>query len=123
MTTIMVATTGGHLAQLVELSPRLPQVGTDRLWVTFDTPQSRSLLAGEAVRFIPFISERDVLGVARRGELVDNHQREIAEWLAGRGLALHRSPETLAAGDLEQAAACRVRRVALPPPFTLANAA
>jgi UDP-N-acetylglucosamine--N-acetylmuramyl-(pentapeptide) pyrophosphoryl-undecaprenol N-acetylglucosamine transferase len=316
MTTLMVATTGGHLAQLVELCPRLPQVGTDRLWVTFDTPQSRSLLAGEAVRFIPFIAERDVLGVARgtaicrrlfaehrvtsvvstgsaialaflpyaawrgiaahyiessarvaapsltgrllarvpgirlyrqyphaatgrwayggsvfdafapepgalagqpprrfvvtlgsvdqsfrrllehllplipagsetlwqtghtpieglavaarpflpatelaaamaradvviahagcgsalgalnagkmpilvprdpaRGELVDNHQSEIAEWLAGRGLALHRSPETLAPGDLEHAAACRVRRVAVPPPFSLANAA
>ena len=65
MTTLLVATTGGHLAQLVELSRRLPGVGADRLWVTFDTAQSRSLLAGETVRFIPFIHERDVLGVAR----------------------------------------------------------
>jgi len=65
MTTLFVATTGGHLTQLVELGRRLPGIGTDRLWVTFDTPQSRSLLESEAVRFIPFIHERDVLGVAR----------------------------------------------------------
>lgn len=65
MTTLLVATTGGHLAQLVELARRLPGIGPDRLWVTFDTPQSRSLLADEPVRFMPFIHERDVLGVAR----------------------------------------------------------
>lgn len=65
MTTLLVATTGGHLAQLAELSRRLPGIGQDRLWVTFDTAQSRSLLEGENVRFIPFIHERDVLGVAR----------------------------------------------------------
>lgn len=65
MTTLLVATTGGHLAQLFELGPRLPGVGADRLWVTFDTPQSRSLLATEPHVFIPYIAERDVLGVAR----------------------------------------------------------
>jgi UDP-N-acetylglucosamine--N-acetylmuramyl-(pentapeptide) pyrophosphoryl-undecaprenol N-acetylglucosamine transferase len=316
VTTLLIATTGGHLAQLVELAGRLPGIGPERLWVTFDTPQSRSLLAGQAVRFIPFIHERDVLGVARgtaicrqlfkelpieavvstgsaialaflpyaalrgvpahyiessarvgapsltgrllagipgirlyrqyphaatgrwayggsvfdafsvspglveaapvrravvtlgsveqsfrrlldhlvpllpanaevlwqtghtptdglgievraflpaaelagamatadvvvahagcgsalgalnagklpilvprdaaRGELVDGHQIELASWLAGRGLALHRSPESLSLADLEHAAAVRVRRTAEPPPFALASAA
>ncbi len=316
MTTLLIATTGGHLAQLVELAGRLPGIGPERLWVTFDTPQSRSLLAGQAVRFIPFIHERDVLGVARgtaicrqlfkelpieavvstgsaialaflpyaalrgvpahyiessarvgapsltgrllagmpgirlyrqyphaatgrwvyggsvfdvfavapglveaapvrravvtlgsveqsfrrlldhlvpllradaevlwqtghtptdglgiearpflpaselagamatadvvvahagcgsalgalnagklpilvprdaaRGELVDGHQIELARWLAGRGLALHRSPESLTLADLEHAAAVRVRRTVEPPPFALASAA
>jgi UDP-N-acetylglucosamine transferase subunit ALG13 len=65
VTTLLIATTGGHLAQLVELAGRLPGIGPERLWVTFETPQSRSLLADQTVRFIPFIHERDVLGVAR----------------------------------------------------------
>lgn len=65
MTTVLVAANGGHLAQLVELAPRLAGVGPDRLWVTFDSPQSRSLLAGEPTVFIPDIEERDVLGVCR----------------------------------------------------------
>ena len=78
MTTLLVATTGGHLVQLVELAPRLPGSGADRLWVTFDTPQSRSLLAGEAVRFIPFIRERDVLGVARGTAICRQLFKEVA---------------------------------------------
>lgn len=78
MTTLFVATTGGHLAQLVELSRRLPGIGGDRLWVTFDTQQSRSLLAGEAVRFIPFIHERDVLGVARGSAICRQLFKEFA---------------------------------------------
>lgn len=316
MTTLLVATTGGHLAQLHELSRRLPSLGPDRLWVTFDTPQSRSLLADEPHVFIPFIHERDILGVGRgllachrlfgrhdvravvstgsaialaflpyaalrgieahyiessarvsapsltgrllarlpgirlyrqyktaatgrwgyggsvfdafavelgpvavamprrivvtlgsveqsfrrlldrlvtllpddaeilwqtghtpvdglpihaqpflpaatlaaamaradvviahagcgsaldalsagrlpilvprdagRGELIDNHQRELAGWLAGRGLALTRSPETLKMADLTHAAACRIKRQVAPPPFELARAA
>lgn len=65
MTTLLVATTGGHLAELAELAPRLGDLARARAWVTFDTPQSRSLLAGEPVHFIPFIAERDVVGIAR----------------------------------------------------------
>lgn len=65
MGALLVATTGGHLAQLVELARRLPEFADDRLWATFDSPQSRSLLADERVAFIPPIAERDVLGVVR----------------------------------------------------------
>lgn len=65
MTTLLVATTGGHLAQLAELAGRLGIAPEDRLWVTFDTPQSRSLLENETHVFIPFIGERDVKGVMR----------------------------------------------------------
>lgn len=61
---LLVATTGGHLMQLAELAPRLP-LRQPRLWVTFDSEQARTLLAGEEVRFIPFIGERDVAGVMR----------------------------------------------------------
>jgi UDP-N-acetylglucosamine transferase subunit ALG13 len=60
-----VAANGGHLSQLVELSGRIPGAGGDALWVTFDSPQSRSLLAGRRVVFIDPIEERDVRGVCR----------------------------------------------------------
>ena len=65
MTALLVATIGGHLAQLVELEKRLGGLEEDRLWITFDTPQSRSLLADRRAKFIRSIEERDALGVLR----------------------------------------------------------
>ena len=59
-TTLLVASSGGHLAQLHRLHTRLPDVGEHRTWVTFDTEQSRSLLAGEDVRFVEHITARDI---------------------------------------------------------------
>ena len=64
MTTMLLASTGGHLAELHELKPRLG-VGDDYCWVTFDTPQSRSLLAGEPVIHVPPATSRDVVGTIR----------------------------------------------------------
>ena len=61
---VLVASTGGHLAQLHEIADRLPYRGP-RLWVTFDGQQARTLLARESVIFVPYIAERDVAGVAR----------------------------------------------------------
>jgi UDP-N-acetylglucosamine transferase subunit ALG13 len=63
VTTLLVASTGGHLAELHDLAPRLG-VG-DRRWVTFDSPQSRSLLAGEDVVFVPPTTSRDLVGVVK----------------------------------------------------------
>lgn len=63
MTTLLVASTGGHLAELHDLRPRLG-IGARR-WVTFDSPQSRSLLEGEDVVFVPPTTSRDVPGVLR----------------------------------------------------------
>ena len=65
MTAIMVAGIGGHLSQLVQLSDRLAGLGDDALWVTTDSPQSRSLLADRRTQFIPAITERDFKGVLR----------------------------------------------------------
>jgi UDP-N-acetylglucosamine--N-acetylmuramyl-(pentapeptide) pyrophosphoryl-undecaprenol N-acetylglucosamine transferase len=63
MTSLLVAAAGGHLAQLHRLAPRLDVIGDDRVWVTFDGPQSRSLLEGEDVIFVPYVGPRD-LGMA-----------------------------------------------------------
>ena len=65
MTTLMVATTGGHLAQLFALAKRMDELDQDRLWVTFESRQGETLLAGEEHVNIPYIAERDVLGVSR----------------------------------------------------------
>lgn len=65
MTTVFAATTGGHLSQLVELADRMSGREADALWVTFDTPQSRSLLRGRRTKFIHAIEERDLIGVCR----------------------------------------------------------
>lgn len=62
---MFVASDGGHLAQLFELEKRIAAKDCDRLWVTFDSPQSRSLLAGRETRYIRRIDERDVTGVCR----------------------------------------------------------
>ena len=63
MVTLLVASSGGHLAELHDLVPRL-DVG-ERRWVTFDGPQSRSLLAGEDVVHVPAQSTRDLVGAMR----------------------------------------------------------
>ena len=65
MTTLLVASTGGHLKQLHCLRHRLRGVGGPDRWATFDTPQARSLLDGEEVDYVPFVGGRDPLGVGR----------------------------------------------------------
>ena len=65
MAVLLIATAGGHLSELVELAPRLGVDLRDATWVTFDTPQSRSLLAGRDVRFVDVVRSRDALGTLR----------------------------------------------------------
>ncbi|MER5387535.1 glycosyltransferase [Saccharopolyspora sp. NPDC002686] len=64
MTTLFVATTGGHLTQLEGLADRLPPDG-DALWMTPSNAQSTSLLAGRDVEFIHDVNSRDLWGVLR----------------------------------------------------------
>ncbi len=65
MADLLVASGGGHLAQLHRLVDRLPQPSQERTWITFDTPQSRSLLAGEDVRYLPYTGPRAYMQTAR----------------------------------------------------------
>lgn len=65
MTTLLIASTGGHLKQLHQLYKRLGGVSGPYRWVTFDTPQSRSLLGEEKVDFVPFVGGRDPVNVTR----------------------------------------------------------
>jgi UDP-N-acetylglucosamine--N-acetylmuramyl-(pentapeptide) pyrophosphoryl-undecaprenol N-acetylglucosamine transferase len=55
---LLVASTGGHLAQMYRLSDRLGASDCS-LWITFDTPQSRGLLTGRRTLFVPYVAPRD----------------------------------------------------------------
>jgi UDP-N-acetylglucosamine transferase subunit ALG13 len=64
MTTLFLATTGGHLTQLVSLAERIAH-DSDSLWVTHANAQSESLLSGSDVYYVPYIGVKDVRGVLK----------------------------------------------------------
>lgn len=65
MTTLLVASGGGHLKQLTELSGRLRGVDQDFIWVTWESPQSRALLDGQQVVYVRQTAPRDFVTVSR----------------------------------------------------------
>ncbi len=65
MTTMLVASSGGHFTQLAELWPRIQGVNPECVWVTFDSPQTRSMLQGERVEYVPYIKPRGLGSVIR----------------------------------------------------------
>jgi UDP-N-acetylglucosamine transferase subunit ALG13 len=71
LTTLLVASTGGHLKQLHRLHRRLVGIDGPFRWATFDTPQSRSLLDGESVDFVHFVGGRDPGNVLRNVPLAN----------------------------------------------------
>ena len=99
MTTLMVATTGGHLAQLFDMAPQLSNA--DRVWVTHENDQSRSLLAGEDVAFVPYICAKDVSGVMRNIPIAHRLARKLRVTRiisTGSGIALSYLPYFAARG-------------------------
>jgi UDP-N-acetylglucosamine transferase subunit ALG13 len=91
---VLVASTGGHLAELARLRAQL-DIAPDPLWITFEHPQATSMLAGERVFYVPYVAPRDVRGVLRatqliRGRLADE-QFEVAV-STGAGIALSALP-------------------------------
>jgi UDP-N-acetylglucosamine--N-acetylmuramyl-(pentapeptide) pyrophosphoryl-undecaprenol N-acetylglucosamine transferase len=64
MTTLFLATTGGHLTQLDSLASRIPPNG-NAVWVTHANEQSRSMLADRDVEFVPYVGVRNVPDVLR----------------------------------------------------------
>ena len=90
MKLLLAASTGGHLAQLVRIEDSIGQ-DADSLWVTFDSAQSRSLLAGRRVLYIPYVKPRDWRGVVRAALVVGaaiRRERFDAAISTGAGLAL-----------------------------------
>lgn len=88
---LLVASTGGHLTQLAKIAAKL-EVSVDSTWVTFDSPQARSLLARYTdVRYVPYVAPRDVRGILRtiwavwRIALAGNYAAAMS---TGAGIAL-----------------------------------
>jgi UDP-N-acetylglucosamine transferase subunit ALG13 len=102
MTTLLVATTGGHLTQLFDVAGRLPEDnGGGRVWCTHENAQSRSLLAGEDVEWIPYIGVKDVPGVLRSTKVAHRllKQRGVHRAVStGSGIALAFLPYLTARG-------------------------
>lgn len=85
---LLVASTGGHLSQLCRLAPQF-NLSPDSEWVTFDTPQSRSLLADQTVHHVPYVAPRDWRGIVRAFRETRKLQRDFDGVVStGAGLAL-----------------------------------
>jgi UDP-N-acetylglucosamine:LPS N-acetylglucosamine transferase len=63
MRVLIVCSSGGHLVQLHNLQPWWEQ--HDRVWVTFEKLDSRSLLAGESVTWAHHPTTRNLRNLAR----------------------------------------------------------
>lgn len=91
-----VATTGGHLVQLDLLAAVLEPVRhRDAVWITHDSAQSRSLLAGRDVVFVPMVEARQVHQVVARTPPVLRALRSRGVdtvWSTGAALALSALP-------------------------------
>ena len=64
---LLVGSSGGHLAQLLALEPWYRD--RDRWWVTFDTPDARSLLRGEDVVWAHHPTTRNIRNLLRNTKL------------------------------------------------------
>lgn len=100
---LLVATTGGHLAQLVKWADIIGS-DPDSLWVTFDTPQTQSLLHNRRVLHVPYVGSRDLVPAARAFMQI---MREV-NW---RGEAFTSAVSTGAAVGIAGLAAAQLHRV------------
>jgi UDP-N-acetylglucosamine--N-acetylmuramyl-(pentapeptide) pyrophosphoryl-undecaprenol N-acetylglucosamine transferase len=64
VTTLLVASGGGHLSELVRLRPRIP-LEDPPTWVTWRTEQAELLLDGERVVYVREVAPRGYLSVVR----------------------------------------------------------
>ncbi|HUR18803.1 MAG TPA: glycosyltransferase [Acidimicrobiales bacterium] len=100
MTVLLVASAGGHLKELQSLLPRLGLDGPF-VWLTFDTAQSRSLLAGQEVVFGRYPRPRD-LGTTAANALVAarllRSRRFSVAVSTGSGIAISSLPLARARG-------------------------
>lgn len=69
--TLLVAATGGHLSEMVELHDRVPALQHDPLWFVPESEQSASLLEGRPTAVAPEVRPRDALAVPAATWAVD----------------------------------------------------
>lgn len=101
LSVLAVAATGGHLNELRQLIPRLSPAPDHVEWATFDTPQSRSLLAGQRMHFVRPTPTRDPVSVAanvRPAVRLLRSSRPDMVLSTGSGIALSFLPVAAALG-------------------------
>lgn len=85
---LFAASTGGHLAELLLLANRF-DASDDSVWITFETEQSKSLLEGKRVVYVPYIRPRDLSGVLKGASVTRNLlKRESFDQAVSTGAAL-----------------------------------
>jgi len=87
---LMVASSGGHLTQLVELAPRISP-RRDQTWVSFDGDHASSILRGRQVDFTPYIPPRGYVSLLRaipRAVSIIRRRRPAVVVSTGSGIAL-----------------------------------
>jgi UDP-N-acetylglucosamine--N-acetylmuramyl-(pentapeptide) pyrophosphoryl-undecaprenol N-acetylglucosamine transferase len=88
---MLVASSGGHLAELHRLESQVAEGATHVTWATFDTPQSRSLLRGRQVAVVRQVDSRGygslVRVLPRALRLLREHRPERVV-STGSGIAL-----------------------------------
>lgn len=90
---LLVASTGGHLAQLHRLSG-YAEPSPESKWVTFASPQSISLLEGERVEYVEYIPPRGWKQILRASRTISRILRQenfdvVVSTGAGIALASH----------------------------------
>lgn len=86
---LLVCSSGGHLLQLLALRPAWEPF--ERVWVAFDKPDTRSLLAGERVRHAHGPTNRNVGNLLRNLRLAARTirtERPAAILTTGAGVAV-----------------------------------
>lgn len=89
MKLLLVASSGGHLQQLVWLEPWWS--AHERTWVTFDTEDARGMLAGEEIAFAHHPTNRSPRRALRNLSLANRLLAELAPDLivsTGAGVAV-----------------------------------
>jgi UDP-N-acetylglucosamine--N-acetylmuramyl-(pentapeptide) pyrophosphoryl-undecaprenol N-acetylglucosamine transferase len=101
VTRLLIASTGGHLAELVELAPRLRPRDEDELWITFESAQSSSLLRQRRVEYVRPTPPRDwrsVLMNVSEARRILNREQPNSVVSDGAGIALSFLPIAQARG-------------------------
>ena len=86
---LLVASSGGHLLQLVQLKDEWP--AEERIWVTFPTTDAKSLLQGERVWFAHHPTNRSIPNLLRNLVLAFRLMRRLrprAVVTTGAGVAV-----------------------------------
>lgn len=85
---LFVASSGGHVSELRRLADGIEHRPSS-MWLTFDTPQTRSILRGRTVQYVPYVRPRDLAGTLRTFWTVRKLlQRERFDLVVSTGAAI-----------------------------------